>query len=121
MSHDPAPSNVLGPRRLRFLLVLETLLFLLTQGIAVLVFIRTRHLPLESQILLYVVTFSIPLPWLTAIQGYRRIKRRLVKAGADQVLLSSFSFFSMHMIGASYLPLMSSLLILLSALHSKGP
>lgn len=98
---------------------MTALLCLGTQGIAVLVFFRSRELGIDGDLLFYVVCFLILLPALAGFQTYRRVKRKLLTASTDQGTVSSVLYLITQTIGAAYIFLMFSQILILNVLRWK--
>jgi hypothetical protein len=104
-------------RMAKLMFVLATLAFLGVQSMALLIFVKRLELHFDHQLLLYVITFGAPLPWLIGIQGCRHIKRQFAATGGNQSLLQTVLYFVMFVIGAAYLQLLFCLAFVVAGLH----
>ena len=100
----------------KFTVVTGAILCLVTQVTAILIFYRMKELHMHAGLLLYVMTVCISLPWLMGIQCYRRTKSELLRAGIDQGVLALVLNSIMRTVGAAYLFLLFSELLILTLL-----
>jgi hypothetical protein len=104
--------KIVSPITIRIMLVSATLLFLATEGVVLLIFVRGHNPLFIYNLLFYCAPLTTLLPWLGGLMTYTRTKRALTMSSTDSAVAAAVLYMIAGFILLSYCALLVIVLLL---------
>ena len=103
----------------RFFLVLTTLLILLTESIAIILFFKRQKLHLDN-VIVYAMPLLVLLPCLEGIRTYRQTTSNSTANTEIKTVVPTIRQSLLTTVGVAYVALVFALLLLITCLRASG-